>query len=187
MSRCRVFAGLLLLANACPAAQWSAIPAASALRFVASYEGESAPGEFRRFDLQLERPASGWSRGRLSVVVDVGSADMYSDDVNAAITEPEWLDVAHHPRAVFESTDIAPQGDQRFLARGTLRLKGAAREVAVPFVWRRLDAGTALMRGELTLRRTDFAIGTGEWADGDVIGLGVKVEFEVTLRVGAVK
>jgi polyisoprenoid-binding protein YceI len=38
------------------------------------------------------------------------------------------------------------------------------------------------MSGELSLQRTDFNIGTGEWSAGDIIGLEVDVRFEVALE-----
>jgi polyisoprenoid-binding protein YceI len=41
------------------------------------------------------------------------------------------------------------------------------------------------MAGELTLDRTRFGIGSGEWATPDPIGLDVKVKFKVTLRRGS--
>jgi polyisoprenoid-binding protein YceI len=38
------------------------------------------------------------------------------------------------------------------------------------------------MEGELNVERLQFGIGTGEWADGKTIGLGVRVKFNVRLR-----
>jgi len=38
------------------------------------------------------------------------------------------------------------------------------------------------MEGELTVRRADFGIGTGEWARTDVIGAEVRLRFKVRLR-----
>jgi polyisoprenoid-binding protein YceI len=78
------------------------------------------------------------------------------------------------------SKEIRSDGTDRYEARGALTLKGVEHDVSVPFRWS--DAGkTAQMRGALTLTRTDFNIGTGEWAVGDVIGLEVDVSFELTL------
>ena len=55
------------------------------------------------------------------------------------------------------------------------------RAVEVPFVWSEA-AEVAAMRGELTVRRADFGIGTGEWSGSDVVGADVRVRFIVQLR-----
>ena len=40
----------------------------------------------------------------------------------------------------------------------------------------------ASMQGELTLRRTDFNVGSGEWSTGESIGLDVTLRFNVQLE-----
>jgi hypothetical protein len=41
------------------------------------------------------------------------------------------------------------------------------------------------MDGELTVKRGDFGIGSGQWAASNVIGADVKIKFSVRLRKGA--
>ena len=67
------------------------------------------------------------------------------------------------------------------MARGTLLLKGVKQPVEVPFSWT-ASADGAVMEGELTVKRGAFGIGTGEWAETNVIGADVKVKFKVKLR-----
>jgi hypothetical protein len=38
------------------------------------------------------------------------------------------------------------------------------------------------MEGDLNVERLQFGIGTGEWADGRTIGLGVRIKFNVHLQ-----
>ena len=69
----------------------------------------------------------------------------------------------------------------RYLARGVLSLKGVKKELEVPFTWQ--EAGNAAtMEGDLNVERLPFGIGTGEWGNGNTIGLGVRVKFNVRLR-----
>lgn len=51
----------------------------------------------------------------------------------------------------------------------------------MPFAWTG-TADAATMEGGLTVRRSDFGIGTGEWARTDVIGAEVKLRFKLRLR-----
>jgi polyisoprenoid-binding protein YceI len=185
MNRLAAFAFVLLASPAFPAfgADWRMIPAESRLEFVATFEKAAAPGAFREFDTRLrlipDRPAE----SRLDVTIATRSADMSSADVNKAITGAEWFDVARFPQAEFHATEVRRADAGGYVARGTLRLKGAQQPVDVPFTF--IQSGdTAQMDGEFTVKRAAFGIGTGEWAATSVIGADVKIRFSVRLRSG---
>ncbi len=171
------------LASAAPAAEWRMDPAASRLELRASYQGEPVPAVFKEFDTRLRFDPRDPAGGRLEVRVKVPSIDFGSSDINEGVRAPEWLDLARFPEASFVSTDIQRVASDRYVARGVLRLKGATRTVAVPFSWQ-ATGKSAVMKGELTLNRLSFGIGTGEWQAGDLIGLEVKVMFDVRLHAG---
>jgi polyisoprenoid-binding protein YceI len=167
--------------NPARGADWKMDPAASKLEFIATFEKTEAPGVFKEFDMRLrfdpEKPAG----SRLDVTVKVTSADMNIADVNKQIRGHDWFDYAAFPQAEFRSTDLRRAEGNRYLARGTLSLKGVTQPVAVPFTWTG-SADGAVMEGELTVKRGAFGIGAGEWAASDVIGADVKVRFKVRLR-----
>ena len=85
------------------------------------------------------------------------------------------------PQAEFHSTELRRTEGNRYLARGTLSLKGVKQPVDVPFAWTSTAEGAA-MEGTLVLKRGAFKIGLGEWAATDVIGGDVEVKFKVKLR-----
>jgi polyisoprenoid-binding protein YceI len=172
----------LLAGGQALAADWKMDPAPSSLEFVATFEKTAAPGVFKEFDTRLERfepdkPAA----AKLDVTVKVTSADMKNGDVNRAIRGPEWFDFARFAQAEFHADNIRRVAPGRYLARGVLSLKGMKKELEVPFTWQE-SANTATMEGELNVERLQFGIGTGEWADGKTIGLGVHIKFNVRLR-----
>lgn len=171
---------LLLHISAASAADWILVPAASQLQFVATYQNQQVSGVFRRFDVHLALDPGMPSVNRLDVSVVLESADMNSADINRTIVQPEWFHAARFPSAKFESTEIIADGENHYLAKGTLSLKGAQRKVVVPFSWRE-SGQSATMTGELVLNRADFGIGTGEWAAANPIGLNVIVRFSVKL------
>ena len=183
MSR-SLWMGMLLLAGATSGAfgaDWKMEPGGSRLEFIVTFESTPATGVFKEFDTRFsfdpEKPAA----GRLDVVVKVTSADMMSADVNNGIRGPEWFDFGRFPQAEFRSTEIRQTGGNRYVARGTLNLKGVQQLVEVPFTWSGAP-DSATMEGELTLKRGAFGIGTGEWASTNVIGADVRVRFRVRLR-----
>jgi polyisoprenoid-binding protein YceI len=164
------------------AADWKLDPAPSRLEFVATFEKNAAPGVFKEFDARLARFEPDKPEGaKLEVTVKVTSADMKSGDVNREIRGPEWFDYARFPNAEFRADDIRRVAPGRYLARGQLSLKGVKKELEVPFTWQQ-SADAATIQGELNIERLQFGIGTGEWANGSTIGLGVRVKFNVRLR-----
>jgi polyisoprenoid-binding protein YceI len=179
--------GLLLaclaLQQAC-AADWRLAPSGNRLEFAATFQKTPAPGVFKDFDVRLRFDPQKPADSRLDVSIRVASADMASADINKAIAGIEWFDVVRHQQAEFHSTDIRPLQTNpqpgRYVARGTLALKGVQQAVEVPFSWSAAGEG-ASMDGEFTLKRGTFGIGTGEWAATDVIGTDVAVKFRVRL------
>lgn len=163
------------------AADWRSNAATSRLEFAASFEGAAAPGVFRSFSVRMTFDADRPADSVLDVVINVSSADMNSAEVNKAIASAEWFDFTRFPQAAFRATDLRRVQAGRYVARGTLRLKGRELPVELPFTWSEAG-GRAKLGGEIVLKRAAFGIGTGEWAATSVIGADVKVRFDVTLH-----
>jgi polyisoprenoid-binding protein YceI len=174
-------ATLALMAHPAAAADWRTDAAGSRLQFAATFEKTPAPGVFREFDARLAFDAAKPGGGRLDVTIAVKSADMSSAEVNKAIGGPEWFDVARFPKAEFHAAEIRRAEGNRYVARGTLTLKGVQQPVDVPFAWTESGEG-ARMAGEFAVKRGAFGIGTGEWAATGVIGADVKINFDLRLR-----
>jgi len=170
-------------APAAIAPEWKMDPADSRLEFIATFETAPAPGVFRDFDARLSFDPQQPEQGRLDVAIQVSSADMGNRDANKAIRGAEWFDVARYPQAEFHASSIRRAEANRYVARGTLVLKGVRQVVEFPFAWNAEGGATgATLAGEVTLKRADFGIGTGEWAATRVIGPDVRVQFKVRLR-----
>ncbi|MGH8224279.1 MAG: YceI family protein [Woeseiaceae bacterium] len=153
----------------------------STFTFETTFEDTTLPGRFERFEVALDFDPRKPGDGRLRVTVDLAAANMDDPDINEAIAGPEWFDVAAHPQAVYESDEIVERAPGQFVARGVLTLKGKCRPVEVPFSWLE-SADTTEMRGELTLARTDFDVGSGEWATDEQIGVDVRLQFALRLK-----
>jgi polyisoprenoid-binding protein YceI len=177
------FLALALLApsGVAASADWHAVPATSRLAFVATYERTPVPGAFPTFDVRARFDPAAPESGTLDVTIDVAAATMRSADIDAAIAGPDWFDSGRFPRARFRATSIRRGGADRYVASGTLTLKGIAAPLDVPFTWTSAGDG-ATMEGELVVERARFRIGEGEWAGSATIGPRVTVRFHVALR-----
>ena len=160
------------------ATDWQSDPANSHLNFAPSYEGMPINGAFKEFSTSYQTDSQG-QPNRLIVNIAITSADMGNSDLNEAIGAIDWFNISDFPEAQFISEEFSDSGKGTFLARGTLQLKGFKKIVTVPFRWQVLSDSSASMTGELVLSRSDFSIGSGEWASGEQIGVAVKVWFDV--------
>jgi polyisoprenoid-binding protein YceI len=173
---------LVAAAASAEAADWKMDAATSHLEFAAAVEKTVALGVFREFDARMHFDDVKPSEARLDVAIIMKSADMNSADMNKAIGGAEWFDFARFPQAEFHATDISrTDAGRRYLARGTLSVKGAQQPVEVPFSWSE-GSDAARLEGEFIVKRGAFGIGTGEWAVTNVIGADVKVKFSVRMR-----
>ena len=185
MSRIRIVLALLAgcVTTSAGAAGWTVDPAGSALRFTATFENAPAAGVFRKFDASVQFAPNHVAGSRIDVVIAIPSADMSSAEINDAIRGPDWFDAARFPVAEFYSTEVRSVGGNRYLAVGTLTVKGTTKPVEVPFSWK--PAGdVATMDGELAIDRGAFGIGLREWRSTKVVGANVEVRFSLRLRPG---
>jgi polyisoprenoid-binding protein YceI len=156
----------------------------SEFSFFARFEEQELQGAFSTFSVNLDRKPGAMTETSLEARVDVTTADMDDKDINEAIATAEWFDYGEHPVAVFNSTDIQVTPTGAYLAHGEMELKGIRRSVVVPFTWVEDEVGEgkrATMSGAFVLSRTDFGIGSGEWAEDDSIGYAVRVRFSIAM------
>ncbi|MBE9539292.1 MAG: YceI family protein [Proteobacteria bacterium] len=179
-----VAAFTLVLAGSATAASWQSQASVSELAFFVNYEGADAPGYFGRFRVEVDSAAGESGPSALFVKIDIASASMGSTDFDETIAEPVWFDSLGFPEATFSSHSIKPLQGGRYLAEGTMTLKGVRQALSVPFSWV-ADGNRAEMSGTVTLSRVDFNIGGGVWSSDDSIGHLVRVQFKVVLSPGS--
>ena len=178
-----VFATLTVMsaAHGVMGAEWQVHHPDSRLGFVATWEGTEFEGVFHNFEADIVFEPGGGVPNRFNVTVDVTSVDTNSRDRDEAMREPDWFHFSAFPTATFVSRTVREIGEAEYEVQGVLGIKGTEREFGLPFTWKE-DNGRALLRGEATVNRTDFSIGEGDWASGDVIGLEVRVVVALVLR-----
>jgi len=78
------------------------------------------------------------------------------------------------------SSDLA-LGGGRFEVAGKLAIKGQTKDLAVP-VQLTQAGGLTTATGTFGLKRLDFKIGDGDWADTSVVANDVQVKFKLVLQ-----
>jgi polyisoprenoid-binding protein YceI len=150
---------------------------ASQISFTYNQMGSRMYGTFGKFDATLDFDTDNLANARTTLHIDLNSIDAGSEDANTELVKPAWFDTEKYPVAVFESTRVTQDQDTHYLIAGKLTLKGITREVQVP-VELKPDNAIGIFDGELVLKRDDFGLGAGEWAD-TVVSKDIAIKFKV--------
>lgn len=177
----------LSLAQAKPAAKAAAPAAAAApqllaaqseLTFAAKQMGVPVEGRFKRFEAKLAFDPKKPEAGSVAFTIDLGSATLGAAEFDAELAKPAWFDSKKLPQATFQSTSIKALGSGKFEIAGKLSIKGQTRDLSVPISLNQA-AGTTTATGAFVLKRLEFKIGDGDWADTSMVANEVQVKFKL--------
>ena len=144
-------------------------------------------GHFRTFKTDLDFNPSAPEKSSVRLELDLASIDAGSSEANKEVVGKSWFNVKQSPKATFVSTAVKPLGGNRYEVAGTLTIKGKTQTVTAPVTVTQ-QGNTATFDGGFTLKRLEFAIGDGMWADTSVVANEVDVRFHaVAARNGAAK
>jgi polyisoprenoid-binding protein YceI len=176
---------LLLLALAAPAAMAAdyTSQAGSRLQFTASYQDESFTGRFEKFTARINFDPVHPEAARFDVRIPLATARTDNDERDEALQGTDFFDARARPEARYEATKVVRLKDGRFRADGTLTLRGVKK--AVPLLFRFTPGAPATLVGEATVNRLDFGVGTGDFADLEMIPNAVKVTTRLVLKPSA--
>ncbi|AKJ31654.1 YceI family protein [Caldimonas brevitalea] len=162
------------------AQQQKLVPAQSEIVFVSKQMGVPVEGRFQKFDARVAFDPKKPETANIAFSVDLGSAALGAPETEAELVKPSWFNVPKFPQATFQSTGVKPLGGGKFEVAGKLNIKGNARDLVVPVTLSQSGA-TTNASGAFTLKRLDFKIGEGEWADTSMVANDVQVKFKLAL------
>jgi polyisoprenoid-binding protein YceI len=173
----------ILLALALPgiaaATDYTVQPASSTLGFSNTFQGESFDGRFGQWTAAISYDAANLASSKFDVEVDLASVKTGDSDRDSALPGSGFFDVAKFPKAHFVTTGFRQVGG-KVIADGTLTLHGISKPVSLDVTFKPQASGATLdVAG--TVKRLDFGVGTGEYADTSVIGGDVKVTAHLQL------
>lgn len=173
----------LLLAFALPglasAADYAVQPAASKLGFSTTFQGQSFDGSFGKWTAVISYDAAKLAASKFDVNVDLASAKTGDNDRDGALPGADFFNVAKFPQGHFVTTGFRQNGAQ-VVADGTLTLRGVTKPVSLNVTFKPQGTGATLdVTG--SVKRLDFGVGGGEYADTSVIGADVKINAHLVL------
>lgn len=170
----KLLSALLLAAALAPAHAATLQPDKSDLSFTFKQMGVPVDGKFKKFEAQLDFDPEKPEAGKIAFTVDLGSVSLGDASFDAEVVKAPWFDTKRNGKATFVSSGIKPTGAGKYDVAGKLTIKGAVRDVVVP-----ITLANGVASGAVPIKRLDFKIGDGEWADTSVVANDVTVKFKL--------
>lgn len=175
------------LVNQASAAEYSVVQAdKSSIAFTAKQMGVPVDGRFRKVTASIAFDPAKPTAGSTIIEIDLASIDAGSDEANDEVVGKQWFDVKRFPTARFASTAVRALGGNRYEAVGQLTIKGRSHEAVAPFTVQPQGA-VAQFDGSFTLKRADFAIGEGAWADFSTVANEIPIRFHFVVTAKSAK
>ena len=174
-------AALLVAMMSAPAAATDYVQApGSSLVFATRYDGKVFTGSFGGFSTTLSFDPARPEAARLDVTIQLAGTSTGNADRDSTLAGGDFFNAASFAQARYEARSFRALGGDRYEADGTLTLRGVSRPVTLAFTW---TPGTpALLSGTATVKRLDFGVGGGAWADTGAIPDEVAISTRVFLR-----
>lgn len=159
----------------------------STVQFVFKQMNVPVEGGFKRFKGLLAFDPAQPAAARAELEIELASIDAGSPEANDEVAGKLWFDAKTHPAARFVATAIKPLGNNRFDVIGKLSIKGRTHAVSAPASFS-AAGNAAVIDGSFVLKRADFGIGEGLWADFGTVANEVQIKFHLVAQAsGAAK
>ena len=158
-------AGMLVAAPAI-AADYVQAPG-STLVFANKYDGTIFTGSFPGFQTTLSFDPANPAAGKLDVSIPLAGAKSGNSDRDSTLQGKDFFNVAQYAQARYSANGFRALGNNQYAADGTLELHGASKPVTLTFTW--TPGAQPVLAGKATVKRLDFGVGGGDWADTKLI------------------
>lgn len=152
----------------------------SVLAFASKYDGEVFTGTFPGFDTQLSFDPANLDASKLDVTIPLAGAKSGNGDRDSTLQGPDFFNVAKFATAHYRAEKFRALGGNQYAADGTLELHGVSKPVTLTFTW--TPGAQPVLAGKATVKRLDFGVGSGDWADTKTIPNETAISTKVILK-----
>ena len=149
----------------------------SSLVFAGTYQGESFTGRFPGFATTFRFDPKQLATSKLVVNIPLASAATSNADYDGELRGASFFDATKFPRATYTSKKFRALGGNRYAADGTLSLHGVDKPVTLEFTW--TPGAKPVLAGKATVKRLEFGVGGGDWADTTLIPNAIAISTKV--------
>lgn len=151
----------------------------STLGFSTAYQGETFVGKLPGFVTRLHFDPARLADARLDVDIPLAGVSIDNPDGDETLKSGDFFNIAKFPRARYSASRFRALGGNRYAADGTLALRGVSKPVTLDFTF--TPGANAVLSGSAKVKRLEFGVGGGEWADTDTLPNQVTITTRVLL------
>jgi polyisoprenoid-binding protein YceI len=152
----------------------------SSLTFAGSYQGETFTGRFPGFATRLSFDPKQLATSKLDVSIPLATVTTGVEDYDSELHGSAFFNASKFPQARYTATKFRALGGNKFAADGALSLRGISKPVTLTFTW--TPGAKPVLAGKATIKRLDFGVGGGEWADTELLPNEIAVNTKVVLQ-----
>ena len=160
------------------------VPGKSEIAFTMKQMGVNFDGRFKAWKADIVFKPAALDQSKATIDIDLASLDLASADSEAEARDALWFNTPKFPVAHFASTSFRSLGGDRYEVAGKLALKGITRDCVVPIAVKADAAGNRVAEGAFLLKRLEYKIGEGEWADTATVADDIRVRVRIVLPPG---
>ena len=152
----------------------------STLVFASSYDGEVFTGKFGGFNTTLSFDPAKLAGSKLDVTINLAGSATGNGERDSTLLGADFFNVARFAQARYTASKFRALGGNQYAADGTLSLRGISKPVTLTFTW--TPGAQPVLNGKATVKRLDFGVGGGDWADTGTIPNEVAVSTKVVFK-----
>lgn len=179
LSQAFVLLGITLIANAVHAIEYTNVQTdKSTVTFTSRQMGVPVQGSFPKLSTNLAFDPVKPQSAKVEMTIDLAAIDAGSKDANDEVVGKQWFNIKMFPVAKFTSNAVKAVSAGRYEVTGPLTIKGKSVPVTAVFTFK-AEGTNGVFDGGFTMKRIDFAIGEGPWADVSTVANEIQVKFHV--------
>jgi polyisoprenoid-binding protein YceI len=154
-------------------------PDKSSIRFVSKQMNVPVEGRFKKFTASIAFDAKKPEATKAEFEVELGSIDLGSPEAETEVKRKLWFNLDAFPKAKFTVASVKLVGADKFEVTGPLTIKGVEAKIVSTASVKTDAAGVTTAEGKFPLKRLQYKIGEGQWADTETVADEVEVRYKL--------
>ena len=171
------------------AIDWRVDAAHSNVQFKVTHFFTPVTGTFDSYDAKVSFDPNNLDASSIDVSIQVASVNTNNERRDGHLKTGDFFDAEKHGTITFKSNSIESKGGKDYVAKGQLTIKGITKDIELPFTLLGIRENApregnqvAGIVAETKISRTDYTVGTGNFAADTVIGDEVTISLSLELH-----
>jgi len=175
--------------NAQNTTMWKIDQAHSSINFSINHFFSSVTGKFTSFDGEINIDRNNLEASEVNITIQVNSVNTDNQKRDAHLQSPDFFDATVYPNMTFKSTKFEKKSEKEYWVYGKLTIRDKTKDIVLSVtitgeMEHPMKKGTIIVGIliDTTLDRTDYGVGTGNWATSKVVGDEVQIHIPMELN-----